>query len=478
MNNNTESGGASIQPHSVEAEQLVLGTLLINNDAYHKISGVLRLEHFYDPVHAAIYGEIQGRIDAGKLASPVTLSRTFNEHEGAKELGGAKYLARLAGAATATFAIVDYAEMVVDLADRRGILEIVDECRESILTDRQSAVEIAIDVETRCGAVATQSSNKPLVQSHLAVLTSTINEINDVYQGTGDVGVSTGLPQLDKILTGFRAGQLIIVGGRPGMGKTTGGQNFAYHAAANGIGVFFGNLEMPAEELGRRFLARGLADQGVRIPYSRMTRKDAISEQDFRRIIEEAKRQEALPIITGERDVRHVDRLRAAVKRAHQRFADSGTPLGLVVVDYLQLVQSKYERAYDRASAASDTLKSLSLELGVPVVVAAQLNRSVELRDPPRPMLSDLRESGKLEEDADVVMFFYREEYYLRSKVKACRDIEERADLEARLHAVSGLLEIIIEKQRNGPTGSVDAFADLPTCSITADRSTMQEELI
>jgi replicative DNA helicase len=257
--------------------------------------------------------------------------------------------------------------------------------------------------------------------------------ITNAVTGEAETGVSTGLPQLDDAVGKLRPGELVLLGGRPGSGKTSIAQNIAFNAASAGVGVFFASLEMLQADIGVRFLARGLADRGVRIPYSRML-SGRVSEDEHRAVVEEAKRQQGLPLMMAERNVRATSVLRAAVRRARQAMADTASPLGLVVVDYLQLLQpDQGGGTYDRVSAASDACKDLAMELGVPVLALAQLSRSVEHRDPPVPQMSDLRDSGRLEEDAGTVIFAYREAYYLQRRIEACENDEELMSMRMRL---------------------------------------------
>ncbi len=458
-------------PHNIEAEQQLLGALLTNNDTFATTADLVSADAFFDPVHREIYERIKSRVDVGQIASPVTLKADLEGHEGLRQLGGVRYLARLAGSAVATFAARDYAQVIVDLKAKRDLLDATIQVREAVRDGSKTAIDIAIDLENRAGSVASKSSAKPLIRSHLSTLIGAVTSINNAYSGVAEPGISTGLPQLDKQLGGLRPGNLVVLAGRASMGKTSLAQNIAFHAAQNGIGVFFGSLEMVGEELAPRFISKGLATRGREIPYSRMI-SGHLSEREMRDVVEEAKRQEALPIQVGERDIREITRVRTAVKRAHQVFADTPTPLGLVVIDYVQRMESKTARsAYERVSQATDACKSLAMELNLPVIALAQLSRAVESRDVPIPMLSDLKESGSLEEDADVVMFCYREAYYLKRKIDALdgSDLEEENDLRLALSNCEHNLDIIVAKQRSGPVGTVRAYTKIGLCHVTAD---------
>lgn len=460
-------------PHSVEAEQQLLGAILLDNTGYEKIAGYIAPKHFYDPVHARIFEMIIARVDEGLLASPVTLKPALESDAGLQELGGPRYLARLAGSAISGFAIRDYAEMIVDLAAKREILGVCRAASDSIREGSKPSVEIAGAMENQVGAIFETSTQKPLTISYLRAMTEGLELINRAYQNDTPPGIHCGIQRLDKLIGGFMPGNFYILAGRPSMGKTTVGLNFAAAALEQGHGVFFPSLEMPGAQLSPRLLSRNLSLDGVRVPYTQMI-KGGINEDQFRSVVETAKQQESLPMLIGERDNRDLSRLKLAARRAQQRMADTACPLGLIIVDYVQLIIARDNlRPYENVSEASSAMKSLAMDLNVPVVAMAQLSRGVEQRDPPVPNLSDLRESGKLEEDADVAMFCYRNAYYLRKKLDAVRadDIEARNDLEAAIAEQRYDLDLIVDKNRHGPTGKARAYVDMAVCRVADDKS-------
>lgn len=467
------SGDAGAVPHSIEAEQQYLGALITDNDKFFKDGVQVAPEAFYEPTHALIYSTIRDRINDGLVASPVTLAHALQNNPMLDELGGKQYLVRLAGSAVASFAISDYAQMIRDNHGRRRLLDCAGDIQARIENGSEPAVKLAEEMETFAGGLMSESESKPLVRSYLASMTSALREINNAYSGEAQMGVSTGLPALDDKLGLLRPTNLIILAGRPAMGKTSLAQNFAYAAAKAGTGVFFASLEMSGEELGKRFLSKGLAEQGHQIEYNRMI-KGRISEQEMRHVVDEARRQQALSIAVGERSVRQISRLRSAARRAQQSMADTAAPLGLILVDYVQRVDSDRPLPIrERITAVTDALKSMAMDFNVPVVAMAQLNREVERRDNKRPMLADLKESGSLEEDADVVLFCYRHAYYLQKEIEALNgaDIEQEADLRASLERYRDDLEIIIGKQRSGGEGAVRAFIKPGLCHVTQDRA-------
>lgn len=464
--------------HNIEAEQTILGTLLLNNDALTGVASILDPEHFYDPLHGEIFGVIRGMVNEGRIASPITLRSVMESHAGLGEIGGPGYFVKLAGVGSSSNFINDYAQMVVDLAVKREILRDCEDAREKINSGKESGAAIAVDLESRLGKVAADNTVKPLVKSYLGGMISTIERLNEAYQNVEGVGVTTGLNVIDKKLGKMRAGQMILLAGRSSMGKTTIAQRMIMSAAQSGEGVFFASLEMPREELTARFLSMGLHERGVKLPYNKIIRGD-MSETQFREVIDQSKRTQDLPIITGERECRDMQRLRSAARQAQREFEKSGKPLRLICIDYAQLLSSRTAtRSYDRVSEASDFIKTLAMDFDVPVLALSQLSREVERRDPPVPQLSDLRESGKLEEDADVVMLAYRPAYYLDRKREAAKSDEERSDLFYDIEKQRFDLKLIIAKQRNGPTGETLAFIEPAFCAVMNERPTNSEELI
>lgn len=473
-------GSTSALPFSIESEQQALGAILGNNDLFDRVSDILTADKFYDPVHGELFASIAERVNAGQIASAVTLSSEYRDHQGLNELGGLKYLIRLVAASISTFAIRDYAQNIVDTYLRRELLRDVESATAELSSGKGSAPEIAFKLEAAVGKVTSTNAAKPLIRSHLSAVMGAVKQINEAYQGGSSTGVSTGIPQLDNKIQKLRPGQLIIIAGRPGMGKTTVAQSIAYHVAnSEGVGVCFESLEMSGEELGVRFLSRGLAERKVYIPYTNMI-GGRLSEAQMREVVEEGSRQQDLPMIIGERDVREISRLKASVRRAKQQLESYGKPLSLVVVDYVQRISCDQSKSFhERIARATDMLKTIAMEFQVPVMALAQLNRDVERREPPIPMLSDLKESGSLEEDADVVIFCYREAYYMQRAYDAMDPADsKRIEMKADLEAASKDIDLIVAKQRSGPTGTVKAFADMAYSIITPDRSTEDARLI
>ena len=476
-----EIGGVRgpMEAHSIEAEQQLLGAMLLDNAIYDRVSDRITEASFYEPLHGRIYRMIGQRLAEGTLASPVILARMLADDPALQALGGPGYLARLASASISSRAAPDYAQMIADDESRRMLQKAVQEAFDVLGSAERSPASVASELEEKVGKVLSRGARRKLIGSHLSTVAAAVTFVTNVITGEGSAGVGTGLPQLDEALGKMRPGELILLGGRPGAGKTSIAQNIAFNAAQSGVGVFFASLEMLQADMGVRFLARGLADRGMHVPHSRMLR-GALSEDEHRAVAEEAQRQADLPILMAQREVRAIPMLRSAVRRAVNVLADTPTPLGLVVVDYLQLLHAAEGKGgtYDRVSAASDACKDLAMELSLPVLALAQLSRSVESRDPAIPQLQDLRDSGRLEEDADAIIFAYREAYYLKRKIEACADDGERMALRDRLSRVEQDLQLIVAKQRQGPGGTVQARMDLACCQMTADYADTDTHLI
>ena len=466
-------------PHSIEAEQQLLGALLLKNDLLHKVINTIKAEHFYDPVHADIYRAILDMDEAARAFTPVTVSSRLSTHSGLKQLGGAKYLVVIAGRAMTPDMLEDYAALILDNWTRRKVIELAQDAVAKAQDGATPASTVAMDLEVQAAKAASTSAARKLTHSHLSAITDALGQASSARDGNDERAVRTGLSKLDMHLGGgLRPGQLVIMAGRPGMCKTTLAQNIAFNVAPHGT-VFFASLEMPKSDLAMRWLSCGLAGRGKEIAYQRMV-SGRLSQPEFDAMVGEGKRQIALPIVTAERNVRSVEALRSAARRVQRETADTPLPLRLIVVDYLQLIEADAKSFFERVSKASDACKSLAIELDLPVIALAQLNRGVEQRDPPMPILPDLRESGKMEEDADVVLMLYREEYYLRRKYEALvrQDYEmgAMADLQALLDNAKNRISILCEKQRSGATGSVEAFVRPDLCHVYEQAQSWEEK--
>ena len=452
-------------PHSIEAEQQLLGAILTNNDVYDRVASIIKPEHFYEPVHARIYEVAAARIAKNNLASPVTLSTFLQEDEGLKELGGGTYLARLAGAAIAGFAVRDYAQMIYDLAIRRQLILLGEDISErarhvDIQTEPKEQIILAEQSLYKLGEEGNADSG---FQSFLKAVTAAVDVANNAYQREGGLaGISTGLVDMDKKLGGLHPSDLLILAGRPSMGKTSLATNVAYNIAKaykrgvrsdgtegtiEGGVVGFYSLEMSAEQLAARILS-----EAAEVP-SEQIRKGDMTEAEFRRFVEAAKRLESCPLYIDDTPALPISQLAARARRLKRTHG-----LDVLIIDYLQLVRpaSAKDSRVNEVSEITQGMKAIAKELNIPVIALSQLSRQVESRDDKRPQLSDLRESGSIEQDADVVMFVFREEYYKEREKPGDHDLEKMAVWQDEMERLHGRAEVIIGKQRHGPIGSIE----------------------
>lgn len=456
---------AEALPHSVEAEQQLLGAILTNNDVYDRIASIIGPQHFHDPVHQRIYEIAAARIARNQLASPVTLKAFMEEDAGLKELGGPAYLARLAGAAISAFAVRDYAQMIYDLAIRRELIGLGRD-----ISAKAARVDVAseprdqiVEAEQHLYKLSEQGQTESGFQSFLKAVTDAVNVANAAYQREGGLaGVSTGLMDMDQKLGGLHRSDLLILAGRPSMGKTSLATNIAFNiakaykrgmtqdgveGAIDGGVVGFYSLEMSAEQLAARILS-----EASEVPSEQIRRGD-MTEEEFRRFVDAAKDLEACPLFIDDTPALPISQLAARARRLKRTHG-----LDVLIVDYLQLVRpaTAKDSRVNEVSEITQGLKAIAKELDIPVIALSQLSRQVENREDKRPQLSDLRESGSIEQDADVVMFVFREEYYAEREKPSDDRLEEMAAWQERMERLHGRAEVIIGKQRHGPIGSVE----------------------
>jgi replicative DNA helicase len=479
-------------PANTEAEQALLGAILVNNAAHGRVGEFLLPEHFANGVHGRIYAAIGKLLERGQIANPVTLKNLFDQDGALAEIGGAQYLAQLAASAVTIINAEHYGRQIHDLHLRRELITI----GQDVVTDAfahdldDPATEQIERTETKLFELATRGQAERGFQSFPAALASAITMAQAAFKRDGKtVGVATGFVDIDKKLGGLHPSDLIIAAGRPGMGKTSFATNIAFNAAKayretrgadgralaeDGAVVGFFSLEMSAEQLATRILAEESGTSSDRI------RRGEVRHEDFDRFVAASQRLSQVPLYIDDTPALSVAALRTRARRLKRQKG-----LGLIVVDYLQLLRpSSQVRAQDnRVQEVSDVtrgLKALAKELEVPVLACSQLSRAVEQREDKRPMLADLRESGSIEQDADVVMFIFREEYYksrapLRNSGEDDTKYNDRyARWQSELEQVSGLAEIIVAKQRHGPIGTVKLHFEAETTKfdnyIGADR--------
>ncbi|MBC6442365.1 MAG: replicative DNA helicase [Rhodobacteraceae bacterium] len=452
-------------PHSIEAEQALLGALLVNNEVYDRVASVVNESHFHDPVHGRIFSVIARRIRKNALASPVTIRAFLEDDPGLAELGGPAYLVRLAGASMSVFAARDYARMIHDLALRRDLILIGEEISEKarLMDVEDEPAQQIVHAEQRLYQLGEQGRIDRGFQPFLQAITDAVHVANAAYQRDGGLaGVPTGLRDLDKKLGGLHRSDLLILAGRPSMGKTSLATNIACNIARNyrhgplpdgqegpvsGGVVGFYSLEMSAEQLAARILSE------VAEVSSEQIRRGDMTEDEFRRFVEAAKALENCPLYIDDTAALPISHLAARARRLKRT-----NGLDVLIVDYLQLVRPASARGnrVEEVSEITQGLKAIAKDLDIPVIALSQLSRQVESRDDRRPQLSDLRESGSIEQDADVVMFVYRGEYYREREKPADHDTDRMMAWQADMEGLHGKAEVIIGKQRHGPIGTVE----------------------
>ncbi len=452
-------------PHNIEAEQALLGAILVNNDAFYRVSDFLEPKHFFEPIHQTIFETAASIIRAGKIATPVTL-KTFLAAD--LDLGGltvAQYLARLAAEATTIINAQDYGRTIYELSLRRDLIGIgTDMVNVAFDAPVDFAPKNQIeDAERRLYELAESGRYDGGFQKFSQALTTAVDMAAKAFQRDGKLsGISTGLRDLDTRMGGLQHSDLIVLAGRPGMGKTALATNIAYNVAkayrgevqpdgstktVNGGIVGFFSCEMSAEQLATRILA-----EQAEIASSKI-RRGGISEADFDKLRDVSIELQSLPLFVDETGGLSIAQLTARARRLKRQKG-----LDMIVVDYIQLLQGSSKKGDNRVQEVTEittSLKSLAKELNVPVIALSQLSRQVESRDDKRPQLSDLRESGSIEQDADVVIFVFREEYYLQNK-EPRPGTPEHEKWATDMELVHGKAEVIIAKQRHGPTGTVD----------------------
>jgi replicative DNA helicase len=453
-------------PHNIEAEQALLGALLVNNDIYDRVANLVQAAHFFDPVHARIFEVAAERIRRNALATPVTIKAFFEDDAGLRELGGAAYLVRLAGAAISLFAARDYAQLVYDLAIRRELIllgqNISDKAARTEL-DSEPKDQI-VEAEQALYQLGEQGKVDKGFQTFRRAVIDAVKVANAAYERDGGLaGLSTGLVDLDKRLGGMHPSDLLILAGRPSMGKTSLATNIAFNiarayrkgtkpdgseGAVEGGVVGFFSLEMSSEQLAARVLS-----EASRVP-SHQIRHGDMTEDEMRRFIEAAKELENCPLFIDDTPALPISTIAARARRLKRQHG-----LDALFVDYLQLARPASSRSEGRVQEVSEItqgLKAIAKELNIPVVALSQLSRQVESREDKRPQLSDLRESGSIEQDADVVMFVFREEYYKEREKPGDHDIEGMMKWKDAMSALHGRAEVIIGKQRHGPIGTIE----------------------
>ncbi len=441
-------------PNNIEAEQAVIGSILVSNEIFDEINIIISSVNFYDPMHQKIFSAIESLIFKGMLANPITLKNYFKDD--GDDLDIPEYLVKITKFSTSTRQATEYSKIIYDMYVRRQLIKISEETIDTAkLNDLGVNGQNIIEKSERLlfDLAEKGSFNSSLIKFDEA-MRQTIEMASAAYKNEeGIVGVPTGLKDLDDRLGGLHQSDLIIIAGRPGMGKTALATNIAFNAAQKlqdserKSSIAFFSLEMSSEQLSTRILA-----EQSRIK-SNDIRRGKISDDQFDKFIETSKNISELPLYIDETPAISIAALSNRARRVKRLFG-----LDMIIVDYIQLMKGSYNNKDGRVQEISEItqgLKAIAKELSIPVVALSQLSRAVEQRDDKKPQLSDLRESGSIEQDADVVMFVYRESYYLKSKEPRPATVEH-AEWQAKMNEVSHLAELIISKQRHGPTGNIN----------------------
>jgi len=440
-------------PNNIEAEQAVIGSILVSNDIFDEINTIISSINFYDPMHQKIFEALESLIYKGMLANPITLKNYFEDEK--DDLNVPEYLVKITKFSTSVRQAIEYSKIIYDMFVRRELIKISEQTIDSaklndLDTNGQSIIESS---ERLLFDLAEKGSfNSSLVKFDEA-MKQTIEMASAAYKNEeGIVGVPTGLKDLDDKLGGLHQSDLIIIAGRPSMGKTSLATNIAFNAAqklqesGKKSSIAFFSLEMSSEQLSTRIIS-----EQARIS-SNDIRRGRISDDQFDKFIETSKNISELPLYIDETPAISIAALSNRARRIKRLFG-----LDMIVVDYIQLMRGttfNKDGRVQEISQITQGLKAIAKELSVPVVALSQLSRQVEQRDDHKPQLSDLRESGSIEQDADVVMFVYREGYYLQRKEPREATVEH-AEWQAKMNEVAHLAQIIIGKQRHGPIGNV-----------------------
>ena len=441
-------------PNNIEAEQAVIGSILVSNEIFDEINLILSSNNFYDPIHQKIFSAIENLIFRGMLANPITLKSYFEDEK--DDLNVPDYLVKVTKFSTSIRQAVEYSKIIYDMFVRRELIKISENTIDTAKLNDLSTTgqDIIEDSEKLLYELAEKGSSYSSLISFDKALRQTIDMASAAYKNEeGIVGVPTGLRDLDDRLGGLHKSDLIIIAGRPGMGKTALATNIAFNAAQKlqdsgkeKASVAFFSLEMSSEQLSTRILAEQSKIKSNDI------RRGRISDEQFDRFLETSKNISELPLYIDETPALTIAAMSNRARRIKRLHG-----LDLIIVDYIQLMRGSLNYKDGRVQEVSEItqgLKAIAKELSIPVVALSQLSRQVEQRDNKKPQLSDLRESGSIEQDADVVMFVYRESYYLENKEPKPATVEH-AEWQAKMNEVSNLAELIIGKQRHGPTGNV-----------------------
>lgn len=442
-------------PFNIEAEQQVLGNLLMLSDARQQSALSVVQQRggsslFWDPVHAQLFDRIQKMDLDGLNADPVTLKEWARGHDGVQQLGGPEYLVRLNLAAVASSALPDYCDTLADLRDRRALISALDEARSSLNQGSDSLAMIAATLDQKVNALAPTRGAQP-VRLGAAVMDA-IEHLGDVIDGTAPPALPTNFPALDRLIGGLQGGEFVLIGARPSMGKTAVAVHIGLEAARQGRKVAMFSLEMTPKQIADRVWSIESSHAGRPVPFRDM-RSGNVKAEDFQPLAKAAGATIQMPFVILPDEFGDLASLNAGVREAKRML----NGLDLLIVDYAQLIRVPGAKQYDAITEISTELKRLAKRENIPVIALSQLNRQVEQREDKRPQLSDLRQSGQLEQDADTVIFCFRDQYYLeKSPPPDDAPLEAQVAWQEALEAVRNRMDLIVAKSRHGPTGSVE----------------------
>ena len=465
-------GAVRSQPHNIEAEQALLGALLVNNVVFEKVGELLEPDQFYDPVHGRIYNAIATLANRGQIADPKTLRGLFENDPALEAVGGANYLADLAANVVTIFNVEDYAQLIHELHLRRQLILLgTDVVNDAFQQDLEKPASSQIETaEVKLFELArTGEMDRGFIKLEKALAVS-IKLAEEAHKRDNHItGVTTGFIDMDRRMGGLQRSDLVILAGRPSMGKTALATNIGFNAAhayfksngAEGSGVAFFSLEMSSEQLATRLLGDFSS-----VPSDKI-RRGEIKTEDFTKFVEASQTLSRVPLYIDDTPGLSVAALRTRARRLKRMVP----ALGLIIIDYLQLLHgtgsNRQENRVQEVSEITRGLKALAKELNIPVLALSQLSRAVELREDKTPQLADLRESGSIEQDADVVMFIYREEYYHARSEPTRRAEEDEGKFNdrysrwmARGEEVNNIAEVVVAKQRHGPIGTIKLHFD------------------
>ena len=449
-------------PHNIEAEQGILGSILLNYEIFHDVSETLKIDHFYEPIHRLIFEVIGKLISKGQIATPITLKSYFEVEKNLEDIGGSNYLVRLANSAVSLDYARNYTRIIFELAVRRGLYDLggkvqYDAIQSSIDVKPEDLIE---EAEKGLYQISERGTNQNNIQTFQSSVEEAIELAKKAYEKDSSVvGISSDFVDLDTKLGGFHPSDLIIIAGRPSMGKTSLATNISFNIANNtsksddkNSGVLFFSLVMSAEQLARRVLS-----EQARIS-SNDIRRGNLSENDLDNLVTVSKDILEIPLFIDDTPAINIGTLSSRARRLKRK-----NGLAIIVIDYLQLLRpnktSRNESRVLEISEITQGLKALAKELNVPIIALSQLSRQVEQREDKKPQLSDLRESGSIEQDSDVVMFIFREEYYLEKNAPT-PGTAEFIEWQQKMDEIHGQADLLIMKQRHGPTGNIKLSFD------------------